>query len=310
MVFSRKQILLLCSTGLLLFLAAVLLVPATRVDAQCGSQASSCKNCHEVQGQDPVNADGTGWHESHAFGDFCYICHAGNSQSMVLEEAHAGMVPPLSDIQAACATCHPSDMGELAQIYAATLGVTVGEGGAPAPPAGSQPGDGSDPGGQVPVEQPAETGQGSGEMLVAGQDVIDYQQRYDEASGVARPVNVGNVIAVTLIFAILVGGGAFVVYNERKRGELPIFRKKETATVVTATELPEIEGVPAEVAALIPHIARLNPLGLHALQRLLENPEAASELFHSLSKLDPELVRRVRNLDRTSRELLLAMSGD
>ena len=50
--------------------------------AQCGSQASSCKNCHEVQAQDPVNNDGTGWHQSHAFGDFCYLCHAGNNQSM------------------------------------------------------------------------------------------------------------------------------------------------------------------------------------------------------------------------------------
>jgi len=30
------------------------------VQAQCGSQASSCKNCHEVQGQDPVNGDGKG----------------------------------------------------------------------------------------------------------------------------------------------------------------------------------------------------------------------------------------------------------
>lgn len=99
-------------------------------------------------------------------------------------------------------------------------------------------------------------------------------------------------------------------YNERKRGDLPLFRQKVVVEVVTAEELPRIEGVSPEVAALLPQIARLNPIGLHALKRLLENPEAASELFHSLSRLDLELVTRVRNLDHSTRELLLAMSGD
>jgi hypothetical protein len=152
--------------------------------------------------------------------------------------------------------------------------------------------------------------EGSTSLVTGADNVIDYQQRYDEMVTGARSVNVGNVIAATLIVAIVLGGGAFVIYNERKRGELRIFRKKAETPAVTAEELPEIEGVPAEVAALLPQIARLNPLGLHALQRLLENPDAASELFHSLSRLDPDLVNRVRNLDRSTRELLLAMSGD
>ena len=313
MVFSKKQILLLVCGGILLISAAVLLYPSSSAEAQCGSQASSCKNCHEVQGKDPVNADGTGWHESHAFGDFCYICHAGNSQSMEETAAHAGMVPPLSDIQAACQTCHPDDMGELAQVYAGTLGVTVGEGGAPDQPTGSDPG-GTDQstgeGGEETAVQETEPMEGSNSLVTGADEVVDYQQRYDEMVTGARSVNVGNVIVATLIVAIFLGGGAFVIYNERKRGDLPIFRKKAETPALTVEELPEIEGVPAEVAALLPQIVRLNPMGLHALQRLLENPDAASELFHSLSRLDPELVTRVRNLDRSTRELLLAMSGD
>jgi hypothetical protein len=64
------------------------------------------------------------------------------------------------------------------------------------------------------------------------------------------------------------------------------------------------------VVALLPKIAQLNPIGLHALQRILENPEDASEMLHSLSRLDPELVRRMRALDHESRTLLLALSGD
>jgi hypothetical protein len=64
------------------------------------------------------------------------------------------------------------------------------------------------------------------------------------------------------------------------------------------------------VAALLPKIAALNPVGRHALARLLENPEEAAELLHNLSRLDPELVRRIRSLDRDARALLLALSGD
>jgi hypothetical protein len=62
--------------------------------------------------------------------------------------------------------------------------------------------------------------------------------------------------------------------------------------------------------ALLPKIARLNPMGLFALKRLLENPEEASELLHSLSRLDPELVRRIRSLDHEARAVLLALAGD
>jgi hypothetical protein len=71
-----------------------------------------------------------------------------------------------------------------------------------------------------------------------------------------------------------------------------------------------VEGYPAEVAALLPQLARLNPVGLHALKRLLENPEQANELLHSISKLDPELIRRIRSLDDASRAMLLALSRD
>src|SRR5512138_3400620 len=78
------------------------LATAQPVSAQCGSQASSCKDCHETQAQKSVNADGTGWHESHAFGDFCYICHGGNTQSTDKDAAHTGMVPPLQDVKASC----------------------------------------------------------------------------------------------------------------------------------------------------------------------------------------------------------------
>ncbi|MGZ6346480.1 MAG: hypothetical protein ACXWNC_02765, partial [Anaerolineales bacterium] len=127
---NRKKItLLIVAIGVLLVTGSFFLMTATPAAAQCGSQASSCKNCHETQAQDPVNADGTAWHTQHAFGDFCYICHAGNNQATDKVAAHTGMVAPLSDINASCQSCHPTDTLAKAQIYATTLGQVVGNGG-------------------------------------------------------------------------------------------------------------------------------------------------------------------------------------
>ena len=69
----KKLYVMLVTAGLLvLIVSGIALVTVQPVKAQCGSQVSSCKNCHEVQAKDPVNNDGTGWHQSHAFGDLCF----------------------------------------------------------------------------------------------------------------------------------------------------------------------------------------------------------------------------------------------
>ncbi len=301
MRLRKYTYLIMIVVGALTLASVFLLWPTTRASAQCGSQASSCKNCHEVQGQDPVNSDGTGWHQSHAFGDFCYLCHAGNNQSMVKEEAHAGMVPPLSDVQAACASCHPGDLMERAQVYATALGVTVGEGGgSAAPPAGSG-GSGGSAAAPAPAGEPVVMPATSGE-------VVDYSQRYNETALGQRSVNWGNIVLVVLIVAVAAGGGVFVFWNERRlRGAAPA---KPKARPVVAQAVPQVEGYSSEVTALLPMIARLNPIGLHSLRRLLENPDQANEVLHNLANLDPELVRRVRNMDPEARSLLLAVAGD
>ncbi len=98
------------------------------VQAQCGTQASSCKNCHEVQAKDPVNTKGA-WHTDHAFGDFCEYCHAGNVQAMDETTAHQGLEAWNADIKASCASCHATDYEKRAQIYATELGVSLNVGG-------------------------------------------------------------------------------------------------------------------------------------------------------------------------------------
>lgn len=282
--------------------------PSAEANAQCGSQASSCKNCHEVQGQDPVNTDGTGWHQSHAFGDFCYLCHAGNSQSMDQAEAHAGMVPPISDVEAACQSCHPADVMEKAGVYAAALGVEIGAGGPESQPPGD---DVAVTGPQPPVNESAS--EDSPEVVVQADELIDYESLYAESVLGRRPVNWGDILLVAMIGAVAVGGGTFVYWNERKlRGYAPIFRRREKRAgegpVAGAAAVPEVEDLPVEIREILPKLLQLNPLGLHGLERLLQNPEEASQLLHNLSRVDPDLLRRLRGLDREARALLLAMA--
>jgi hypothetical protein len=308
---SFHKHLFLAGLGFVLLTGIILLWPSGEAKAQCGSQASSCKNCHEVQAKDPVNADGTGWHQSHAFGDFCYICHAGNNQSMDEATAHTGMVAPLSDVKAACQSCHPGDLMERAQVYATALGVEVGSGAASSVTSPSTTmtetvttsgGAGSTTGGEGASSAATELATGSGE-------IVNYNQQYAETVLGQRTINWGNVILVVLIVLVAVGGGIFVYYNERKRRGLPLTGTKPAAAA-EAAQLPTIEGYSPDVVALLPKIARLDPRGQLALKRLLENPEDASELLHSLSRLDPELVRQVRSLDSGARAMLMGLSGD
>jgi hypothetical protein len=307
---KKNPTLVFIGMGILLLIGVVFLWPTSSAEAQCGSQASSCKNCHETQAKDPVNNDGTGWHQGHAFGDFCYLCHAGNNQSMDEEQAHAGMVDPLSDVQAACGSCHPNDLMERANVYASALGVSIGTGGgSTGGTTGAPPSGGSSPGsGENPQEPPAEPS--SAEIVVNPSDVVDYSQRYDETVLGQRTINWGNVILWVIILGVAVGGGFFVYWNERRLRGQPMIPAKSRQAEAKSREAPSVEGYSSEITSLLPMIARLNPQGLHALKKILAEPDQANEILHSLSHLDPELVRKLRALDRDTRALLMAMAGD
>lgn len=306
MPFRKSQFFIFTGLALLLLAGSLLLLPASNVNAQCGSQASSCKNCHETQGQKPVNNDGTAWHTEHQQIDACVNCHAGNPQSMDKTASHTGMVPWESDVKAGCFSCHPDDYMAKAQIYATTLGVTLG-GGAPGT-AATQPAATSN----VPVTTtaPAAAGPASG-IVVSEPGEIDYTKQYNETVLGQRTINWGNVIVVVIILAIALGGGTFVYWNERRlRGLKGFFPQSLFPNKVAQTaEAPVVEGYSIEVTALLPLIARLNPVGLHALKHILQEPEQANEMLHALAHLDPELVRRVQSLDKDSRALLMALAG-
>lgn len=246
---------------LLLVVTGVWLAIATPASAQCGSQASSCKNCHEVQGQKSVNNDGTAWHTSHAFGDFCYICHAGNNQATDKAQAHTGMVPPLSDVKASCMQCHPNDLQERAQVYATALGVEVGSGAAkPASEPAAATGEAASP--AVVPNAPVVT-----ELDVDDPNLVNYVQRYNEIVLGQKPFNWGNAILIGLIGLLVVGGGGFVIHNEK------LVRLSFGDTQKVSDEFP------VDVIELLPGIAGLKPESRQALKNVLNNPKKAEKIL-------------------------------
>jgi hypothetical protein len=300
MPFRKSQFFIFAGLALLFLAGSLLLLPVPKANAQCGSQASSCKNCHETQAQKPVNSDGTAWHTEHQQIDACVNCHAGNPQSTDKAASHTGMVPWESDVKAGCYTCHPDDYMDKAQIYATTLGVTLG-GGTPSA-AATQP--------AVSASAPVTTAAPAA-MVVSDPGEIDYTKQYNETVLGQRAINWGNLIVVVMILAIVIGGGVFVYSNERRlrghKGFLPqsLFPRK----VAISAEAPVVEGYSTDITALLPMIAKLNPVGLHALKHILQEPDQANDMLHALAHLDPELVRRVQSLDKDTRALLMALAG-
>ena len=265
--------------SLVLIVAGVSLAFAQPAHAQCGSQASSCKNCHEVQGKDPVNNDGTGWHTGHAFGDFCYICHGGNQQATDETAAHAGMVPPLSDIKASCASCHPNDLQARAQVYADKLGVQPGASGIPAAgssngtPAASATASAAPAGSNTSATPQVAAAVPQATLAPNDPNLVNYVQRYNENVLGKYPTKWGNVILLAMIGAMLIGGGALVI-------------SREGLVKVSFKDTKPVEGeYPADVVDMVPDIAKLKPNARKSLRRLLEKPEATAEVLTSIDKL-------------------------
>lgn len=258
--------------GLALVIAAgIFLATASPASAQCGSQASSCKSCHEVQAEMPVNADGTGWHQSHAFGDFCYICHAGNNQAKDKAAAHEGMVAPLSDVKASCQQCHAADLDARAQVYADALGVEVGSGAAGSAPSG-------DVAAPVSAASAPVAASNCNEIVVDDPNAVDYAQNYDEIVLGKKPTNWGNMILIGMIGLMVVGGGGFVVTREK------FINVKFGDTRAMDAEYP------ADVVEMLPKIAGLKADARKSLKNVLENKKADKvlDLMDAVVKKDEE----------------------
>ena len=263
---NQKRItFLFVALGILLVVASVFLMTATPAKAQCGSQVSSCKNCHETQAQKPVNTDGTAWHTQHNFGDFCYLCHAGNNQATDKVAAHTGLVAPLADINASCKSCHPSDTQAKAQIYATTLGQQIGTGASATAAATSQPASST-----API-----TTEAAPAVVVPAADMVDYSQRYDAVALGKTPTNIGNIILIVILALIVLGGGFFVLKRE---GLVNI-------SFEDPKRVPVQKKYPADVVEMLSDVSRLKPASRRILKNILAKPQVAADLLASIDKL-------------------------
>jgi hypothetical protein len=252
------------AVGVLLVLGSFLLMSTTPAQAQCGSQASSCKNCHETQGQKPVNADGTAWHSQHSFGDFCYLCHGGNNQATDKAAAHNGMEAPLANIDASCKSCHPDDTAAKAQVYATVLGQQVGTGGAAT--SSNQPTT-------TAATPAASTSAMTTAVDMSDPNLVNYVQQYDEAVLGKEPTNWGNVILIAMIAMLALGGGGFVLLHEK------------LVKVSFGDTKPVAGEYPSDIVDLLPAIAKLQPKSRKSLKKVLENPKSTAKMLNMIDVL-------------------------
>ncbi len=119
MLRSKPFAWLLVILGSGLLVTAGLMLSLQPVAAQCGSESTTCKSCHEVKATYSVNTVGV-WHTDHAADDFCADCHAGNASAADPALAHADMVVVL-DETARCQTCHPDEAEALIATYQEAL---------------------------------------------------------------------------------------------------------------------------------------------------------------------------------------------
>ena len=312
--------------GVMLLVGAMMVVSAQPASAQCGTSASSCKSCHETQGQMSVANNGD-WHKAHAFGDFCEFCHAGNVQAKDKAAAHEGMVAPLGDVKASCQGCHPDDYSQRAEKYATTLGVTLDAGGS----------SGTSGGATGATSSGSSTGDNTG--CVAGTSVsaptggeqIDYNLLYTEATTPSPLVsNWGNVILGLLIMGT---AGAFFMtawsweHWGQKVGSwinqniAPIPQAVVAASARSDSSLAMTQALAADNASqvealltqkptlrgLLPRLMNLTPETLAALDSILSNPKRGSEILAAVSQVDADVIATLRQLGTKDRNLLLAL---
>lgn len=305
---SRKNTPLLLLIAGCLTLGVVLFLFPHPAAAQCGSSASSCKNCHETQGKDSVNAKGV-WHQQHAFGDFCEFCHAGNVKAKEEVGAHAGMVLPLADVKGSCQSCHPNDYMERAKTYADALGKPIGTGAAPAATTPAAVGAITTVGGgTAPCGPSAPT---------TGQ-VIDLTKVYAEGLSPAPPANLGNLILASLIGATLLALFGLVWYYEKPLPRIVALVRDILATpVLTATTPEGVKlNVPAGMArrpefeVLERALGSSDPATVRAVTNLLSDRENGPKILKALSHMDLQTLGALGESDQKALAALLALAKE
>ncbi len=277
---------------LIIAAAFVFIVQPQSADAQCGSSASSCRSCHEIQKMAPVSTKGA-WHSAHAFGDFCAFCHSGNTKSKEKAAAHVGMVAPLSDVKAACQSCHPNDFIDRAKKYAAALGKPIGTGSS----ASNPPVTGS---GEKP------TNVSFGPVPPMGGTMIDLNRVY---AGLDQPQPnvVGNAILVAMILMVALVLTTLVFYYEKP---VPRFIAAFRRLLAMPVPQPDSGAVRPAMASLVPLLESSDPETLRAVTQLLSDRENGPRVLKALTHLDLRALSLFGEIDEKALASLLKLAKE
>jgi uncharacterized membrane protein YedE/YeeE len=206
--------------SLFLLGASFWLLPVKEVNAQCKT-TSSCKTCHEVQGQDPVNTKGA-WHTDHAYADLCTGCHSGKADVADKDQAHQGLVTQYQEMPANCKQCHTDDLETKFKQYAGQLNVSDTTSLQQAQKNDSQKG------------LSLLLGQAPADINVSGEITKETGGAAPSSSGSSNPSNAssntgaattppqkpenttGNIILGVLLGIGVLGGGSYITWNERR----------------------------------------------------------------------------------------------
>ena len=320
------KLLVIITIGLALPAIVWLTMPQPEASAQCGSQVSSCKNCHEVQGKDPVAKKGQ-WHIDHAANDYCEFCHSGNVQASDKDKAHVGMVKPGDNLKASCGgMCHQDYQARADKYIAAGMMVGGGAAQPPAAPSGdqttaqptqpaqpaAQPTQPAQPAAQPtqPAAQPAQSKPAA--PLPAGGQIVDFNQPKPNLEANPSAVNVGNIVLGALVVIVLIAGVAIVVMGEGGLKKLAAWQMQPAVASVYRAPLPDnwqdlVKAKP-ELEQVLPLLARADSRTIKAIARVLSDPSHGNEALQALGKIDLKLIEDVRKLGPRERELLLALA--
>ena len=261
-----------------------------KAEAACGASVSTCKSCHEIQGQKPVSKSGD-WHIQHAFGDFCEFCHAGVVTERSKEKAHQGMRQPLADPQKSCGSCHQADLAARAAKYGSKVN--------PGP---------SNPGPAAPVQAPAGGSSGPAPAApapVSSKDLIDYNKQLTDERGTNR----GN--AVLVVLNLLAAAGFATTAWTFEKGPLSSAAQaaRQGRGAAPATPTPGGDLLQdAITAALVNLLASMDQESLQALKTIASQGRRGENLLLAASRLDLELLERLKKLSPEDLALLLSLA--
>jgi hypothetical protein len=178
---------------------------STPVDAQC-TTPSSCKTCHEVQGQLPVN-NGADWHQQHAIFDFCAACHGGDRNAVEKDAAHIGLRTTFVQMAPTCRSCHTTELETCLSTYAGELGVDDSSLGDILEMAVSAPV------GSTSILEQIQSGTLVGPQEPSGSSALSASASTPAAGTFDSPL---NIILAAVLGCSLVGGSVFIALNERR----------------------------------------------------------------------------------------------